>query len=120
MKFQLVVNAPPDSPTAREALSFTRAFVPSKHQLLQVFFYGLGVLNVLPDKNKQACSAAAEWRELANTLNTEIICCINSVEAHSDPVDDSVVQIAGMAQLIVGEAEADRTISFGVRNGSAL
>ncbi len=113
MKFQVIINAHPNTETAQQALNFCLSVINSGHQLVQLFFYGPGVLNLFVDKNERAYPIKKTWAECCKHA-IESVCCVNSVDTFARKCDTQEnIHIAGMAQMIASASDADKTITFG-------
>ena len=113
MNIFVLINAPPGSATANQALLVTRALLAAGHDIDQIFFYEDGVLHAQPNhKNAHA------WTTFFELNETEAICCSKAVNKYELTrfFGAGPYHLGGMAQLVAQQANADRVLTFAIRN----
>lgn len=127
MIFSLLVNCPPSSSAARNALGFARASLDAGHQIFRVFFFGEGALHASDRLNVATgtLQPGIEWQQLAAAHDIDLVACVGSAHRHgvldhataarlqlSSNVADGYA-ISGLGQLVEASTRSDRVISFG-------
>lgn len=119
MKILLTVNESPWSASlASAALRFAKAALAQKLELTAVFFRNDGVYHALPGAATDAGAADLhrEWRELAATGATELLCCSAAVARRFGtdalPADSQCFRMAGLVEVLDRMQGCDRVVTF--------
>ncbi|WP_188151133.1 DsrE family protein [Teredinibacter waterburyi] len=113
MNIFVLINAAPGSATATQALRVSHALLAAGHDIGQIFFYEDGVLHAQPNLKE-----AHPWRSFFEQYATEAICCSKAANKYelTEHFSAGPYHLGGMAQMIAQQAQADRVLTFAVRN----
>ena len=124
----MVLGAPHSSQSPATALAFARAVVAAGHRIVRIFFFHDGVYCgsdlLIPAAGQQ--SIAAQWAELAQQNNIDLVICVASAlkrgilnESEAKRYTKSAgnlhpqFDLSGLGQWIEACALADRVVTFG-------
>ncbi|MBI4828177.1 MAG: sulfurtransferase complex subunit TusD [Nitrospinae bacterium] len=118
MKFAVqVLEGPYNNQASDTAYNFIKAALERGHQIVRVFFYHNGVLNVnnLAEPPRDDRNVYARWTELGRDKGIDIVACIAASKRRGIK-DGHIIEgtrISGLGQLTDMAIEADRLITFG-------
>lgn len=118
MKFAVqVLEGPYNNQASDTAYNFIKAALERGHQIVRVFFYHNGVLNVnnLAEPPQDDRNVYARWTELGRDKGIDIVACIAASKRRGIK-DGHIIEgtrISGLGQLTDMAIEADRLITFG-------
>lgn len=118
MKFAIqVLEGPYNHEASDSAYNFAQAVLEKGHEIVGIFFYHDGVINVSDqaeppqdDRNIQK-----RWSELGKDKGVDIVACIAASKRRGIK-DGHIVEgtrISGLGQLTDMTIEADRLVTFG-------
>jgi len=118
MKFAVqVLEGPYNNEASDTAYNFIKAALERGHQIVRVFFYHNGVLNVnnLADPPQDDRNVYARWTELGRDKGIDIVACIAASKRRGIKEGHIIegTRISGLGQLTDMAIEADRLITFG-------
>ncbi|HJM83475.1 MAG TPA: sulfurtransferase complex subunit TusD [Nitrospinota bacterium] len=118
MKFAIqVLEGPYTHQASDSAYSFVKAALDKGHEIVRIFFYHDGVINVTDkaDPPQDDRNIYNQWAELGKEKKIDIVACI-AASKRRGIVDSNIVEgtrISGLGQLTDMAIEADRLVTFG-------
>ncbi|VAX18682.1 tRNA 5-methylaminomethyl-2-thiouridine synthase subunit TusD [hydrothermal vent metagenome] len=118
MKFAVqVLKGPYNHEASDTAYNFVKAALDKGHEIVRIFFYHDGVINVtnMAEPPQDDRNVYARWTELGKEKGIDIVACIAASKRRGIK-DGHIVdgaRISGLGQLTEMTIEADRLITFG-------
>jgi len=112
-----VLEGPYNHQAADTAYHFIKAALDKGHEIIRVFFYHDGVINVSPhaDPPQDDRNIYARWTELGKDRGIDVVACIAASKRRGLKEGDVIegTRISGLGQLTEMAIEADRLVTFG-------
>ncbi len=118
MKFAVqVLRGPYNNQASDTAYNFVKAALSKGHEIVRIFFYHDGVINVnnLAEPPQDDRNIFARWTELGKDHGIDIVACIAASKRRGVKEGHIIegTRISGLGQLTEMTIEADRLITFG-------
>lgn len=112
-----VIEGPYNNQASDSAYHFITAALARGHEIVGVFFYHNGVMNVCNTANppQDDRNIQKRWGELGRENKIDIVACIAASKRRGICADHVVegARVSGLGQLTNMTIEADRLITFG-------